>query len=117
MSDARIISLFSTRPEPRQRPASFAFSIVAHAAATLLLSFGIIYTPELNDRIVTKRYIVRHLDLRTPKTPVRQSASKGVVYPGPHEAVVHKTSPGIKPAQLQAVMRLTADADKGVSSM
>jgi len=117
MSDARIISLFSTRPEPRQRPASFAFSIVAHAAATLLLSFGIIYTPELNDRIVTKRYIVRHLDLRTPKTPVRQSASKGVVYPGLHEAVVHKTSPGIKPAQLQAVMRLTADADKGPQTL
>ncbi len=117
MSSSRIISLFSTRPEPRQRPSSFLASIVAHSAAIALLSFGIIYTPELNDRIVTRRYTVRHLDLHTPKTTPRQSASKGVAYPGTHQAEVPKPEPGVKPAQEKSVLRLTAEAEKGPQTL
>jgi hypothetical protein len=116
MSSSRTISLFSERPEPNQRPSSFVVSIVAHAAATVLLSFGIIYTPEINDRVITKRYIVRHLDLHTPKTLARQSAGKGIRYPGV-QAVVDKPAKGPKPAAQQAVLRQTADADKGPQTL
>jgi hypothetical protein len=82
----------------------------------VLLSFGIIYTPEFNDRVVTKRYSVRHLDLHTPKAQVRQSAGKGLRFPGP-QALVHQPTPGKKPAAQQAVMRQTADADKGLQTL
>jgi len=116
MRSSQIVSLFSERPELSQRPSSFVFSIVAHGAAVVLLSFGIIYTPELNDRIVTKRYVVRHLDLHTSKTPRRQSAGKGVAYPGPH-ATVAAQSKGQKPAMHEAVLRQTADAEKGPQTL
>jgi hypothetical protein len=116
MMSSRTITLFSERPELNQRPTSFLVSIVAHAAAVALLSFGIIYTPDINDRIVTKRYTVRHLDLHTLKEPVRQSASKGMAYPGP-QANVHKPAPGQKPAAREAALRQTADADKGPQTL
>jgi hypothetical protein len=116
MRSSRTISLFSERPEPIQLPSSFVVSILAHCAALALLSFGIIYTPEFNDRIVTKRYSVRHLDLHTPKTQIRQSASKGIALPGP-QAIVHKPSPGRKPVAQQAVLRRTADAEPGPQTL
>jgi|HubBroStandDraft_5_1064220.scaffolds.fasta_scaffold20807_2 hypothetical protein len=116
MRYSRTISLFSERPELSQRPSSFVVSILAHLTAVSLLSFGIIYTPEINDRVVTKRYTVRHLDLHDPKTPKKQSASKGIAYMGPH-ATVQKPSPGPKPAAHQAVLRQTADADKGPQTL
>ena len=75
------------------------------------LSFGIIYTPEFNDPVVSKRYMVRHLDLRTPKNARASASFKGIVFPGPHEAVVHKTHRGLT-LLLHAVMRLTADAER-----
>jgi hypothetical protein len=116
MRYSRTISLFSERPELSQRPSSFVVSIVAHAAAVSLLSFGIIYTPETNDRIVTKRYTVRHLDLHDPKTLKKESASKGIAYIGPH-STVQKPNPGPRPAAHQAVLRQTADADKGPQTL
>jgi hypothetical protein len=81
MRYSRTISLFSERPELSQRPSTFVASIVAHAVGIVLLSFGIIYTPEYNDRIVPKRYTVRHLDLHTPKTQPKQPGGKGINYP------------------------------------
>jgi hypothetical protein len=116
MRYSRTISLFSERPELNQRPSSFVVSILAHVAAISLLSFGIIYTPEINDRVVTKRYTVRHLDLHDPKTQKKQSAGKGIAYIGPH-ATVQKPNPGPKPAAHQAVLRQTADAEKGPETL
>lgn len=116
MRHARTISLFSERPELTQRPSSFAVSIVAHAAACSLLSFGIIYTPEFNDRIVPKKYSVRHLDLHDPKAPAPHPGSSGIAYPGP-QAAVHKPAAGPKPAAHPAVLRRTADADKGPQTL
>ena len=112
-----MISLFSERPEASQRPSSFVFSIVAHGAAVALLSFGIIYTPEFRDPVVSKRYTVRHLDLHAEKQPLRESASKGVAYPGPHAEAPPRPQPGKKPAAHEAVMRQTADAEKGPQTL
>jgi hypothetical protein len=112
MSSSRTISLFSERPELSQRPTSFLVSIVAHAAAVALLSFGIIYTPEINDRVVTRRYTVRHLEMHTADEKPRKSSPTGLAYPGP-KAEVHKPAPGKKPAAQQAAVRQTANADIG----
>jgi len=116
MSSSRTITLFSERPEVAQKPSSFLFSIVAHAGAIALLSIGIIYTPNMNDRIKPKRYTVRHLDLHTPKPSPRESASKGVSFPGP-PSKVRKPAPGKKPGQEQAVLRQIVDAQKGVQTL
>jgi hypothetical protein len=112
MRSSRTITLFSARPELTQRPSAFVVSILAHAAAVALLSFGIIYTPEINDRIVTKRYTVRHLEMHTPKEKQRQSAAQGMAFPGP-KSTVQRPNAGPKPAAQQAVLRLTADAQLG----
>jgi hypothetical protein len=116
MSSSRTISLFSERPEVTQRPTSFVVSIVAHAAAVTLLSFGIIYTPEFRDPIITRRYTVRHLDMHTPDAKAKQSAAKGIEYPGAHSAV-QKPAPGKKPAAQEAVMRRTVNADRGPQTL
>jgi hypothetical protein len=112
-----MISLFSERPEPIQRPTSFAVSILAHAGALALLSFGILYTPEFKYTLVTKRYTVRQLDLHAEKEPPHESASKGIGYPGPHAGVPLKPQPGKNPASRPAAMRLTADAEKGLQTL
>jgi hypothetical protein len=117
MRSSRHISLFSARPELSQRPTSVVVSLVAHAAALLLLSFGIIYTPEIHDRVITKRYAMRHLDLQMSKPIPRQSAGKGFAYPGPHNEAYKQPAPGPKPAAQRAVMRVTADADKGPQTL
>jgi hypothetical protein len=116
MSSSRMISLFSERPELTQRPSSFVVSVLAHGVAIAVLSFGIIYTPEINQRIVTKRYTVRHLDLHTAKDQPRHSAAQGIAYPGPHENGI-KPSPGTKPAAHAALLRQTADAQKGPQTL
>jgi len=112
-----MISLFSERPEPSQRPTSLVVSVLAHAGAVALLSFGIIYTPEFTDPIVAKRYSIRHLDLHTENEPRRQSAANGVAYPGPRAEAPNRPQPGMKSASHPAVMRLTADAEKGPQTL
>jgi hypothetical protein len=116
MNSSRTITLFSERPELTQRPSSFVVSVVAHAAVLSLLSFGIIYTPEMNDRIVGKRYTVRHLDLHTHWEQAKASGGKGVAYPGP-VATVHRPAPGDKAGADEAAMRETANADKGPQTL
>jgi hypothetical protein len=111
-----MISLFSERPELTQRPSSFIFSVLAHGAAIAVLSFGIIYTPQINQRIVTRRYTVRHLDLHAPIDQPRRSAAQGVGYPGPHENE-SKPPAGKKPAAHPSALRQTADAQKGPQTL
>jgi hypothetical protein len=112
-----MISLFSERPQPSQRPTSFVVSILAHGAAVAVLSFGIIYTPEFKEPLVGRRYTIRHLDLHAEKEPPRQSSAKGIAYPGPHAEAPPKAQPGKKAASHQAVMRQTADAEKGPQTL
>jgi hypothetical protein len=116
MSSSRIISLFSERPELAQRPSSFVASVLAHGVAVAVLSFGIIYTPEISHRVVIKRYAVRHLDLHTPTDRSRSSAAQGIAYPGPHENA-NKPPTGPKQAVHAAVLRQTADAEKGPQTL
>ena len=116
MSSSRMISLFSERPELAQRPTSFVFSVLAHGVAIALLSFGIIYTPEIRQPRVTKRYEVRHLDLRTEEEKKRESAAQDVAYPGPHESET-KAQTGPKAPPHPAVLRQTADAVKGKQTL
>ena len=59
---------------------------------------------------------MRHLDLHTSKEQQRQSTGKGFAYPGAH-ATVQKPVPGKKPAAQQAVLRQTADAEKGPQTL
>jgi hypothetical protein len=116
MSSSRTITLFSERPAQTQRPTSFLVSIVAHAGAISLLSLGILYTPELNDRIVPRQYMVRHLDLHDPRIPVKPSAGKGGYYPGTQSAE-KKPTPGQQEGAERAVLRQTATADKGPQTL
>ena len=87
MSSSRTITLFSERPEVSQRPTSFLVSLAAHAAVVFLLSVGIIYNPDKNDRIVAKRYTVRSLDLHTLPDQARPPGNNDSIRPhGPTPA-------------------------------
>jgi hypothetical protein len=112
MRSSHILSLFSERPEVSQRPSSFVVSILAHCAALVLLTFGIVYTPEIHDRVMTEHYSVRHLDLHAPEPKIRQRAGSEVAYPGPH-AEVHEPSPGGS----QAALRQIAKAEPGPQTL
>jgi hypothetical protein len=116
MRSSHTISLFSERPELNQWPSSFVISVLAHGAAVALLSFGIIYTPEISNRVVTKRYSVRHLELHTPKSQLQQSAAQGIAFPGP-KSTVQRPKAGETPSAQQAVLRQTADAELGPQTL
>jgi hypothetical protein len=111
-----MVSLFSERPELAQRPSSFVASVLAHGVAAALVSFGVIYTPEIRQPVVTKRYDVRHLDLHTPLEKPRTSAAQGVDYPGPRETE-SKPPTGPKSPPHPAVLRQTVNAQKGKQTL
>src|SRR5580698_6818410 len=116
MSSSRTITLFSERADTRQHPTSFLFSILAHGMGIVLISFGIIYTPEIRGPVVTRRYTVRHLDLHTPIDKPQESASKGMTLPGPHDPVT-KPASGRKAGEMQAIFRQSVTADKGPQTL
>jgi len=116
MSSIRTITLFSERPAPSRKGAPLLYSIIFHIVAIPVISIGILYPPNIDDRIKPKRYTVRHLDLHTPKSKDRESAGKGISYPGP-DSKERKPVAGEQPAQEQAVLRLTADAPKGAQTL
>jgi hypothetical protein len=118
MLSSRTITLFSERPEPGQRSSSFLVSVVAHAAAMSVLSYGIIYTPVTTDPEHTQHYTVRHLDLHTPE-PRDQASSKGgkqIPYPGPHTAKQGAPAGG-NPKPREAALRQIADAEPGPQTL
>ena len=93
-------------------------SVIAHAAATSVLSYGVLYTPVTTDPAHTEHYSVRHLDLHTPE-PQQQASSKGgkqIPYPGP-KTVKQEASPGGNPTPHQAALRQTADAEPGPQTL
>ncbi|MGA2671599.1 MAG: hypothetical protein ABSE99_00110 [Terracidiphilus sp.] len=79
MRSSQTITLFTQRPEPSPGPISFVFSALVHGGVVGLLSLGILYTPQVKDRIVPVPFSIRQLDLHSPE---RQSAN-GNFYPGP----------------------------------
>jgi hypothetical protein len=98
MRSSHILTLFSDRPEVSQRPSSFVVSILAHIAALALLTFGIVYTPEIHDRVTTERLSIRHLDLHAPEPKKHERAASKIAYPGPHPQVQTPSPGGSQPA-------------------
>jgi hypothetical protein len=92
-----MISLFSERPEPNQRPSSFVVSILAHARPWLSYLLESSTRRSSDDPVVTKRYTVRHLDLHTEKNR-RAVGSQGHCVSRPSCRGVPKPQPGKKPA-------------------
>ena len=121
MRSSRTITLFSERPELSQRPSSFVVSVLVHGAALGLLSLGIIYTPEVNDRLLTERYTLRRLDLHAPKPEMRRTAGSGIAYPGPHAEGPKSSQPrpkaGRKSAAQEAALRLPVQAPPGPQTL
>jgi len=112
MRSSQILSLFSERPVVSHRPSSFLVSFVAHIGAVAVLAFGIVYTPEIHDRVMSEHLAVRHLDLHVPEPKIHKRAGSEIAYPGPHTAV-HTASPGGS----QASMREIADAEPGPQTL
>jgi hypothetical protein len=109
MRSSQTISLFSERPEVSQRPSTFLVSMLMHGAVIGLLYAGIKYGPKMNNRVVTERMAVRHLDLNPLETPLRKEGDSGIEYPGPR-AAPHKAKPGSNPSEQQQVLAQVANA-------
>jgi hypothetical protein len=118
MGSSRTITLFSDRPALAQRSSSFLVSVAAHAAATGVLSYGILFAPATTDPAHAQHYTVRHLDLHTPD-PKQQASTKGgtqMPYPGPRGGN-QQAAPGGNPVPHQAALRQTADAEPGPQTL
>ncbi|MGA3134638.1 MAG: hypothetical protein ABSC88_01455 [Terracidiphilus sp.] len=110
MRSSRTITLFSERPDLSRRSSSFAVSIVVHLALCVVV-LGILRPPVLNNRVLTARYDMRHLDLNTPNEEMRRAAASALKQPGPRNAA-HKPSPGGNPNREVAILRQTVQALK-----
>jgi hypothetical protein len=112
MRSSHILSLFSERPEVSQRPSSFVVSILAHAGALALLTFGIVYTPEIHDRVITEHFSIRHLDLHEPEPKNDERAGSQIAYPGPQPKGQTRSPGGRQPA-----LRQIAQAEPGPQTL
>jgi hypothetical protein len=83
MNSPRTITLFEEHPDLHRPPASFAVSILIHAAVIALVTFAILYTPRIDHRIVMGRLAIRQLDLDMPDQHAHRSAANDLTYPGP----------------------------------
>jgi hypothetical protein len=110
------MTLFSERSDLNRRPSSFAVSILVHAAGLGLLSLGILYAPENNNRVLAERYTVRHLDLHTIEPRMQRTDGSRVEYPGPRP-VARMNTPGGKPTEQPAVLRQIAKATPGPQTL
>jgi hypothetical protein len=116
MRSSHMMTLFSERTDLNRRPSSFAVSILVHAAGLGLLSLGILYAPENNNRVLAERYTVRHLDLHTIEPRMQRTDGSRVEYPGPHP-VAYMNTPGGKPTEQPAVLRQIAKATPGPQTL
>ena len=112
MRSSNILTLFSERPEVSQRPSSFVVSILAHIGALALLTFGIVYTPEIHDRVITEHFSIRQLDLHAPEPARHERAGSKIAYPGPHPQVQTPSPGGRQPA-----LRQIAQAEPGPQTL
>jgi hypothetical protein len=63
-----------------------------------VLTFGIVYTPEIHDRAATERLSIRHLDLHASEPKRHERAGGKIAYPGPHAQAQTPTPGGSQPA-------------------
>jgi hypothetical protein len=83
MRSSQTISLFSDRPEQHQQPSTFLVSILVHAGAIALLTYGVMHAPPVKDRSLADLYIVRHLTLEDPDMRRHQPAPSAIHAPSP----------------------------------
>ena len=94
MRSSRTITLFTEQSDFGQKPTSFLVSILVHGAAISLVGYGVLFMPRMDNRVVTKRYTVRQLDLQGQEQRSGGSAAGQIAYPGPHSAARESTSGG-----------------------
>lgn len=75
------ISLFSNQQPDSQRPLSFAFSFLVHAAVIGLIVFGVLFTPRIRERPLGPRMLVREVHLNEPEAQMRRASGSGEYYP------------------------------------
>lgn len=83
MGSSSTISLFAERSDLGQRPTAYVASILIHGALSALISFGILYTPQIAILDIGPRLTVRRLDLRTPEQQMHRPAANDIDYPSP----------------------------------
>lgn len=97
MTSSPTVTLFTEQLDRSRRPASLVASLLIHVGVIALVSFGILYSPRVEDHAADP-LMVRHIDLRRPQPkPIR--AMNGIVYPGSAPAAPGKSSP--RPPMLQ----------------
>jgi hypothetical protein len=74
-----LTSLFCAPQPVRRRFSAYAFSLILHGISILLLSYGLLYAPLIQDEPIRSHYKVRHLDLHAPETAANQAAE--ALYP------------------------------------
>jgi hypothetical protein len=116
MRSSHTITLFSDRPDLSQSASSYVVSILVHSAVLGLVFFGVIYNPELNHRVITARYEVRHLDLHTKEPRVSRTAGSSIEYPRPHPVELEPSTGGSPIAQ-RAALRLVTKALPGAQTL
>ena len=104
MGTSSTITLFAVRSDPDRRPTAYVVSILIHGALSALISFGILYTPQIVSMSAGQRLMVRRLDLRSPEQPLRRSAASEIEYPGPVTAPRAHPSPA-GPAKYHLAIR------------
>ncbi|HEY1985215.1 MAG TPA: hypothetical protein VGG85_07400 [Terracidiphilus sp.] len=115
MSTSRTITLFTDRPEFNPIPLPFSVSILAHGLAVGVLSFGIMYRPAIDSRVVTARFTVRRLDLHSVEAEERRSGGDAGFAPPdlfPRD-LLSDQNPAAHPARLRKV----AHANQGSQTL
>ncbi|MGH9604789.1 MAG: hypothetical protein ACRD3N_03715 [Terracidiphilus sp.] len=115
MRSSRTLTIFSEQRDEGRSGTSFVVSILVHAAVFGVVSYGLLNSP----RIVqpkAEHYVVRRLDLRTPKEEMRQAAGTQIQYPGPAR-VARARAPGGRPAIHPPVLREMARAERGPQTL
>lgn len=116
MEPSFTITLFSKSQTLSQRSASFVTSILLHSVALGVLSYGIMFSPRIKDRVLAERYSMRHLDLHTNETQMRRLIGSGLVYPGPQVAE-HTPLAGGSPAKQPVASRRVAQLAPGAQTL
>jgi len=115
MTSYYTITLFSERPELSRRSSSFVVSILVHGAVIGLISYGLLFQPQVRSRVVTERFTLRQLDMHMPEPLVARSAG-GIRYPGPYHPA-HALLSGGRPAAQQTLLRQLEQAPPGPQTL
>lgn len=75
------ISLFAGPPPAGQRPTSFLFSFLVHAAVIGLVAFGVLFGPRIRVRPLGPHMLLRNIELDQPESMTQRSSGSGAYYP------------------------------------